>query len=840
MEVAWRGLHRRWLEKRLLELRQPKGPVVLVDDGLWGTSYLIDALRECGLLVWLELSDTEKNDPDAQWRKLANAFANAIGGDLFEENLSQTFGLKVLKQHLHFLEPLSLVISGADLAPEFCEQLCALHQERRQVIFHLKTLSAKTKLFKKFQVIDAGTLALSKEELEHVIMDGFDRTLVTSLYTSTKGAYTLFLKALAEKARFLAPLEPVAFDSATAKALQTPALLKFLLGQGRHAEALELAVKHHPDQVDSVLQRAGKKLWLQEDSTKLYTLLGQMPENYRSEIVLSTRLYAALEVDKQLEMMEEVEAFLAHSKAPELRALYAETLRCLRDVDRYLEESQKALGESRTPITLLFHGSALSIRNPNEGLSLLKAALHLTEMEGELALGTCIAWRLSEMHNTLGYYQAAANYADWGLKWYTQEGLTNTRLQALLLNEYAFSKVLIGETFGLQEQLQKTIIELNASAPETSLLLQSTLADVFFSQENSQTLPLYQKIWNETKRRELASYTVIAYIRALLEEGEYKLAEQIAEQAVTLTENLPIVFRRNALLAHGMALSIHNKQQSLQILENVLEAFSEPLMVPQQTQAALYMIYCHLALSNHIKANELLERFRHIFAELGRGGMRYLAGPTELFQDTFTFIKGERSPLALHFLDGSRVRHQDSPLELRPRFADILAALALHPEGLSAEQLTLAVYGEDADPATCMADVSRLKKSLPVSSKPYRLEVGFWADFLEVEKLLELGKLREALHLYKHPLLPTSEAPAIRQYRDLLEESLRQTVLSSRDANILFTLAQQFKSDLELWEATLEVMAKNDPRYGMVEAQVKQVHLDWNTSINSKIAVVYN
>ena len=177
--------------------------------------------------------------------------------------------------------------------------------------------------------------------------------------------------------------------------------------------------------------------------------------------------------------------------------------------------------------------------------------------------------------------------------------------------------------------------------------------------------------------------------------------------------------------------------------------------------------------------------------ELGRPGLRPLAGPSASFAELLALLRSPRATLGLHFLDGPRVRFRGEPVNLRRRFLEILAALALHPEGLSAEQLALAVYGEAADPATATADITKLRRLIPIASRPYRLDLDVWADFTEVSQSLAGGKAAAALRLYRHPLLVASESPAIAAHRDLLEETLRRAALTTGDAGVLLDLAQR-------------------------------------------------
>lgn len=140
---------------------------------------------------------------------------------------------------------------------------------------------------------------------------------------------------------------------------------------------------------------------------------------------------------------------------------------------------------------------------------------------------------------------------------------------------------------------------------------------------------------------------------------------------------------------------------------------------------------------------------------------------------------GARPALRLSLLGRGRLEARldgEPPLELSLRHAEILALLALHPDGLTGEELTLHLYGDHGNRVSTRAEMSRLRKLLGpcVVAKPYRLQADVSADFLAVEELLARGDVEGAMAAYRGPLLPASEAPRIEQARDELEGALQR------------------------------------------------------------------
>ena len=109
------------------------------------------------------------------------------------------------------------------------------------------------------------------------------------------------------------------------------------------------------------------------------------------------------------------------------------------------------------------------------------------------------------------------------------------------------------------------------------------------------------------------------------------------------------------------------------------------------------------------------------------------------------------------WLDGQR-------LLLNRRQTEVLALLALHPEGLSLEQLHAMVYGDQAITfSTLKAEVSHLRHALggQLSSRPYRLMMPVATDVEEVLSLLRRRQVGAAVDAYGGDLLPGTNSPAL-------------------------------------------------------------------------------
>ncbi|MFG1618571.1 GAF domain-containing protein [Nonomuraea wenchangensis] len=146
----------------------------------------------------------------------------------------------------------------------------------------------------------------------------------------------------------------------------------------------------------------------------------------------------------------------------------------------------------------------------------------------------------------------------------------------------------------------------------------------------------------------------------------------------------------------------------------------------------------------------------------------------------------------------------DHDRTLSLRHAEILALLALHPHGLTAEQLSFHVYGDAGNPVTIRAEIHRLRAQLgkAISAKPYRLACPVEADFLVLRRSLATRDAAALARAYKGPLLPRSESPEIRRERDELEAQVRACLLRHGSPEHLWAYAQTCngRDDYEILE----------------------------------------
>jgi hypothetical protein len=177
--------------------------------------------------------------------------------------------------------------------------------------------------------------------------------------------------------------------------------------------------------------------------------------------------------------------------------------------------------------------------------------------------------------------------------------------------------------------------------------------------------------------------------------------------------------------------------------------------------------------------------------------------------------------------DRAAVQLGERALALPRRQTEVLVLLALHPRGLTAEQIALELHGDFGKPVTARAEISRLRHALDIDlgARPYRLPAPPRGDFVEVELLLRHGFVAEALCRYAGPMLPYSEAPSIVEAREALDHSLREAVLASGEVDLMYAWLRSPAGgdDLDACRQLAARLEHSDPRRASVLSRLRRL-----------------
>jgi len=192
------------------------------------------------------------------------------------------------------------------------------------------------------------------------------------------------------------------------------------------------------------------------------------------------------------------------------------------------------------------------------------------------------------------------------------------------------------------------------------------------------------------------------------------------------------------------------------------------------------------------------------------------------FRESAVTIEALGRPDCQLAFDGRSVR-------LSPRHSEILVLLVDHPEGLTGDQLAIAVYPDDVRTSTMRAELTRLRSLLGVDlldSRPYRLRREVTCDWRTVEQQLAAGRVADAAKAYRGPLLPQSDAPGIVERRERLERQIRAAVLASGQLDLMvsWTRSRWGADDLDMWSQQARLLPSTSPLGPIAAAEVARLH----------------
>src|SRR6478752_7179165 len=209
-------------------------------------------------------------------------------------------------------------------------------------------------------------------------------------------------------------------------------------------------------------------------------------------------------------------------------------------------------------------------------------------------------------------------------------------------------------------------------------------------------------------------------------------------------------------------------------------------------------------------------------AAAGRGG-----GATEgsLYRNSLQLLGRDQALLSL----GGKT------VALSARHSEILALLGMHPDGLTAEELSSLLYPGEGSTMTLRAEMVRLRKVIQQlspeavpGSRPYRLPVDLVPDTGQVLSCLQRGAHRIALEIYRGAVLPRSEAPGITELRHRVSSLLREAVLTDGSAEALLKYAglPEAADDVEVRTAALKLLPPRSPKRAAVVADLERLEAE--------------
>jgi tetratricopeptide (TPR) repeat protein len=657
---------------------------------------------------------------------------------------------------------------------------------------------------------------------------------VMELLQETGGAYELFLTSVRGQqglpALWIPSPDGLIVDGAAEFTLDPRTLLEAVMKRKRYVEAFELACDQVTDSVRLIIDDCGEEFFARGMFEKFWTHLAKLPPaTLFDEAILRWLYAAAMALNRHSEVVPLVERYLADYEAPELRAQYAAS-RPSRD---FLKETSRAIASFESPITLRHHAFALSLEGRSaECLEVLQRALRLADLLGRDQLVVAIATDMAAALQRAGSLRESLWWGEWACAEYVNRGLNEQYRRMCALSALGFSKMLVDDDIGLAEIINELQISESLLGVPSYEGIASTVADyLMINGHQDRALQLYKAI-HDAMPFEQIPFAAIDYVKCLCDVGEAEEGLQVAKRVVALSRGASEYQQNCARLAHGIAARACAVEEAVPLLREAAAAFADGGDAVKYAQASINLALSHLNESNSDAAHAEVALARPILAELGESGWSLLGGSDPRIDLLRSTVDRSSDGLVVRLLGPTSAQRDSIEVPLTDRQLDLLAVLLSNSRGCSLQEVAVKIYGDRAVIGTTKALISRLRSSIPLESRPYRLTVKYQADFLDLIEHLRRGRVRQALNLYRGPLLPKSEAPAVVELREHIDESLRQAVLGSGDAEAMIELANRTDaSDLELLETALDHLSQNDPQSPLLRARIRQVRREWNADV---------
>lgn len=165
------------------------------------------------------------------------------------------------------------------------------------------------------------------------------------------------------------------------------------------------------------------------------------------------------------------------------------------------------------------------------------------------------------------------------------------------------------------------------------------------------------------------------------------------------------------------------------------------------------------------------------------------------------------------------------------RHTEILTMLALHPDGLTSNELAELINPELTS-TTLRAELLRLRRvlndvapELIPQSRPYRLPARPQVDAQQVLELLARGDIAAALRAYPDAVLPQSDAPGVVRLRQQVGRTLREAVLGDASLGTVMEYLNRPEAefDVEAWRSALMLLPPRSPRRAVMVAHLEHL-----------------
>jgi tetratricopeptide (TPR) repeat protein len=819
-----------WVDRLGSVIRDSVLPVHIVAEPDAGVRRLLEAVATIDRpLLWLDYTVDNTDDLSALGNTFVNAVNRATGSNVLAVGTPLPTAVTTFSRLVSLLGPFVIAVSGAQRVPGHLQDVLAFQDGRNRIVVLGEVAPV---VGQNWEVIPVDRLRVLPIEAAWYSEGRLSSSDVADICERFGGNYVSVIDAV----RLRVGLPPLWFRSseggitasATEFGLNPRTLAEVLVRRKRFLEAFELICGSAVELLPQYIDVCGEAFFENGLFDRFWFHISRVDSHHlNDERVLRWLFVSAMAVNRHQDVVHLVEEFLRSNEAPELRAQYA-AARPSRD---FLAETTRSVRSYESPITLRHHAFALSLEGFHEqALEALHRALRLADVLGNdqmvVAIGTdmCIALQ------RVGSFREALWWGEWAVKEYVRRDLKENYRRVSGLAALASSKMLVGDQVGLREIVEAIQVSVGSVGVPSYEGVISTVADYHsISGSDGLAAELYGLAF-EGASYDIAGLIAVDFVRCLVDIGHVDQAVDVGERVYALSQAASRYQRDCGTLALGIALKGAGDPRASKFLEGAVEGFLGGADAVRLCQACIHLADLLLRSGDRNAARDAASKVGDRLLELGDTGWRLLGGMGDSIRHVRELATSAPRGLSLCVLGPPSATLFAEPVSLTLRQLEILAVLADNPAGVSLEALAGRIYGDRGIEGTTKAAVSRLRNQVPLTSRPYQIAVPVRADFIELMDHLRCGRVRQALSLYRGQVLPGSEAPAIIEIRERVDESLRQAVLRSGDAEAMLDLASRTDADdLELLEEAFNHVPKNDPQSHLLRARIRQVRRDWGS-----------
>lgn len=816
-----------WPDRIQAEIRRSRSHVALIGPPEYGANVVLSSLSlPRQPTVRLALPASRDRSGVLYGNLLSDALDDAFGFRLFGYGLPFMFGLSILRAQAPLLGRFTIAVTGADnVDSSVVDALLALDPFGSKVVASFESVEQPS-WRDALLLIGPQDMAMTLEEARAVGAGALSDSELDRAWKATSGAYMEFLAA-ANRASNLPPLQlvsrPADVPSQAAEHLQS-----VFVRQGRWIEALEIALEHDRDQALELFRQSARIVLAQGLCDRLWALIsGVEPRRFEADDELMYLYFrVAMEVNRHKSVAPQVREYLSCHEAPDLRARWAVAM----PSSTSLAEAERAYNARRNVNTARALGFVMTMSNDTDAaVDILRDALEMAQSTEDERQTCAVALDTSHALTFAGQYASAKRWAHWALQRHGLHRVGDELLRLSLVTQVAYLQLLTDEPDAAEDLLATVKLpEQLVGVPMMEALI-STRGDLAFIKGDLELArERYRQHYDQLALANVG-FGALDLVKALVRLQELKDARRVLDEAGSLagTRDVESANVRALEVARGhMSFAEGRFGEAIEHYRAVLYKSCSPTPF-LATQAVLGLAVALSTRGETRKAISVLRAHEQYWRDLGLSGWRLLTVEPGCAQRLRRVLHGQADADTLRLLGRREMVRDGLVTRISLRHAELVALLALRQAGYRAEELLLELYGDDGKMGSLKALLSRVRRTIPIQARPYRLESTVASDVAELDDLLTSGHVREALELYKGPLLPESEAPGIRRARERIDEAVRQAVLHAGEADLALRLARKFPDDLELWEKAKELTAKDDPAYPLIRARIRRIRGEW-------------